>query len=635
MPAARATRSSRLGDAAKLLSGRVFGRSARHAARRGAVLGLAATVWLLLGPSTGATPTSAGSAKAANATKGGTVTFAEEPGSAPVYIFPLYPLADYSTNNTAFLQNLLYEPLYWFGKGDTLDINPTLSMASAPVYSDNDRTVTIHLKTGMEWSTGAPITSRDVEFWINMLEANKANYGPYVPGTFPTDLKSADYPNAQTVVLHLTASYNPEWFTGTALAEITPMPQQAWDKTSMSGKVGNDDTTTKGAEAVYKFLNSQSNTTAGYSSSPLWKVVDGPFRLVSNSSSGEFTFAPNSKYFGPKPHIAKLVELPYTSYAAENDALLTGGVDYGFISNTSIPEISRLKGEGYEIEPWPIWGVNYLYVNYTDPSAAPFMKQQYVRVAMQELINQPQLIDTIYGGYAYPTYGPVPTEPFTSYASPTEKKATYPYDPSKAIALLKSHGWKVVPTGQTTCADPSKCGPGITKGMPLSLIAIEPTGFPEIDKMMQAIQSSMSTAGIKWTLRGLTNNGIGAILAPCKAGSPCKWSLIDYETAYYWDPGTFPDGGPAFGTGIALYEGNAPYSATLDKLIQAIRTAPASQATSLLYKYEKYVEQVNPNLWIPNIYYEISVIKKNLHGALPQNPVAGDMTPQLWYLSGS
>ncbi len=625
MTAARANRSSLLGYAAGLL----HRRSSSHSGRRGAALVLAATIWLLAAPTTGASPTKSASAN------GGTVTFAEEPGAAPVYIFPLYPLADYSNNNTAELQTLLYEPLYWFGKGNTLNINEQLSMASPPVYSDNNTTVTINLKTGMVWSTGAPITSRDVEFWINLLEANKSNYGPYVPGTFPTDLKSVDYPNAHTVVLHLTASYNPQWFTGTALSEITPIPQQAWDKTSMSGAIGTYDTTASGAVAVYNFLNGQSNTTASYSTSPLWKVVDGPFRLLSNSASGQFTFVPNDTYFGPKAHISKLVELPYTSYAAENDALLTGNVDYGYISNTSVPELSRLKSKGYEVAPWPIWGVNFLYVNYTNPQTAPFMKQQYVRVAMQELINEPQLISSIYKGYAWPTYGPVPTKPFTAYASPTEKKATYPYDPKKAVALLRSHGWKVVPTGQTTCADPSKCGPGITKGMPLKLTAIEPTGFPEIDKMMQAIQSSMSSAGISWTLRGLTNNGIGAILAPCKATSPCKWSLIDYETAYYWDPGTFPDGGPAFGAGIALYEGTAPFSKTLDNLIQQVRTAPTSKATALLYKYEKYVEKVNPNPWIPNIYYEIAMVKKNLHGVVPENPVAGLMTPQLWTLSKS
>ena len=606
----------------------------RYSLRRAVVLALAAGMWVFMVPNAGASPTSSHATKARS---GGTVTFAEEVGGAPNYIFPLYPLADYAFPNTANLQNLLYQPLYWFGKGNTLKINEQLSMAKPPVYSTNDTTVTIHLKSGMKWSTGAPITSRDVEFWINLLKANKTNYGPWVPGTFPTDLKSADYPNARTVVLHLTASYSPSWFTGTGLAEITPLPQQAWDKTSLTGPIGTYDTTTSGAVAVRDFLNTQSDTTGSYTSSPLWKVVDGPYRLLSNTSDGKFTFVPNPKYFGPKSHISKLVEVPFTSQAAENDALLTGSTDYGFISSTEIPEVSRLKREGYEIEPWPSWGINYLYMNYTNPKTAPFLKQQYVRIAMQELINEPQLIKSVFEGYAYPDYGPVPTKPYLStYVAPSEKKATYPYDAKKAIALLKSHGWKVVPTGQTTCINPSKCGPGVTQGMPLTMpTVVYPTGYPAIDNMMRAIKSSMSTAGIQWTLRPLAISDIGTVLAPCTATGPCKWSAIEYNIAYYWDPGTFPDGGPAFGTGAALYEGTGPFSKQLDTLIQRVRTAPAGTAKALLYKYQTYVEKTLPNLWIPMIYSQISVIKRSLHGALPQNPVAQNMTPQLWTLGNS
>ena len=82
-------------------------------------------------------------ARGGEVVKGATVTVAEAPGAPPAYIFPLYPLAYYSTNDTAQLEVLLYQPLYWFGKGNSLDMNQALSLADPPVYSDNDRTVTI------------------------------------------------------------------------------------------------------------------------------------------------------------------------------------------------------------------------------------------------------------------------------------------------------------------------------------------------------------------------------------------------------------------------------------------------------------------------------------------------------------
>ena len=166
--------------------------------------------------------TSATSAQ--KALKGGTITFAESPSDAPDYIFPLYDLANYDLSNTSAPQPLLYMPLYFFGTGSQPTLNPTMSLANPPVYSDGDRTVTLTLKKGIKWSDGKPVTSPDVEFWINLLLANKNNYGAYAPGTFPDNVASFDYPNADTIVMHLNASYNPDWFTGYDLSMITPLP---------------------------------------------------------------------------------------------------------------------------------------------------------------------------------------------------------------------------------------------------------------------------------------------------------------------------------------------------------------------------------------------------------------------------
>jgi peptide/nickel transport system substrate-binding protein len=563
---------------------------------------------------------------------GATVTFALTPGAPPNYIFPMYPIADWGPQNLAELQNFLYPPLYWYGQGNSpLEVNDSLSLADPPVYSDNDRTVTITLKSGIKWSDGQAFTSRDVEFWMNLLKANKPEYGPYIPGSFPDNVTSADYPNASTVVLHLNASYNPAYFTGTALSDITPLPQHAWDKTSASGTAGNYDTTTAGAQAVYKFLNAQSLDTATYSANPLWKVVDGPFRLVSNTPSGNFTFEPNSAYFGPKPKIGKLVELSFTSAQAENNALLTGSIDYGYLPGaSSAPEVPRLERLGYRVDPWAWYGVNYLRYNYTNP-ATPFVKQQYVRVAMQELVNEPLLIKSVFGGYAWPTYGPVPTKPYTSFDNASESRPLYPYDPAKAIASLRSHGWNVVPNGTTTCADPAKCGAGITKGMPLAFSAVlQPSGFPDFDNMDQAIQSSMSQAGIKWDIDTLAISAVNSSLAPCKAGSPCKWSLMEDAIAYGWSPGPYPDGGVAFGTGELVQGGAAPFSPTMDGLIAKAETSPSNQA---FYNYENYAEQAAPELWVPMAYAQISMVRTSLHGTDPQNVDAQIMSPQTWYMT--
>ena len=51
--------------------------------------------------------------------QGGTVTWAEAPSTPPNYIFPFMSLAFFSVNNISQFQQLMYRPLYWFGKGGT------------------------------------------------------------------------------------------------------------------------------------------------------------------------------------------------------------------------------------------------------------------------------------------------------------------------------------------------------------------------------------------------------------------------------------------------------------------------------------------------------------------------------------
>lgn len=225
---------------------------------------------------------------------GGTATFAEEPGVTPNYIFPMLTGAYYSVANIEEFQRLSFRSLYWIGNGKGQPVvDPALSLAAPPVYSHDDSVVTIHLGS-YTWSDGKPVTTRDVAFWINLLRANKTSFAAYIPGEFPDSLKSYKIVSAKTIVLTLNRSYNPTWFTYDQLSQITPLPTQAWDKTSASGKIGNYDQTAAGARAVFAFLTAQSKDIATYGSNPLWKTVDGPWKLVGYQSDGYARFAANT-----------------------------------------------------------------------------------------------------------------------------------------------------------------------------------------------------------------------------------------------------------------------------------------------------------------------------------------------------
>ncbi|SHF04542.1 extracellular solute-binding protein, family 5 Middle [Ferrithrix thermotolerans DSM 19514] len=160
--------------------------------------------------------------------QGGTVNFAEGPGAAPNYIFPLTPGTAFSTSNLSFFQVLMYRPLYWFGNGTKAEINYSLSLAKPPIFSDNNTTVTVNMNTNYKWSNGEPVDAQDVVFWMNLIKANKNSWGGYVPGAFPDNVVSYKATSKYQVVVTLNQSYNSTWFTYNELSQMTPLPL-AWD----------------------------------------------------------------------------------------------------------------------------------------------------------------------------------------------------------------------------------------------------------------------------------------------------------------------------------------------------------------------------------------------------------------------
>ena len=89
--------------------------------------------------------------------------------STPYYIFPMYTLADCTTTNVNELMDMLYRPLYWYGNNYSPTVDYGYSIGRRR-FSDGDKTVTIHLNP-WKWSDGETVTSRDLVFWMNVLES--------------------------------------------------------------------------------------------------------------------------------------------------------------------------------------------------------------------------------------------------------------------------------------------------------------------------------------------------------------------------------------------------------------------------------------------------------------------------------
>ncbi len=312
-------------------------------------------------------------------------------------------------------------------------------------------------------------------------------------------MKTVTAPNPQTVILKLKHAYNPNWFTQTQLAQIFPLPQHVWDKTSASSPVGNYDQTTAGAKAVRNFLDSQAHNLGAYATNPLWQVVDGPWKLSQFRTDGYAQFSPNPKYSGKKPALSKFVMEPFTSETAEFDVLRSGGLSYGFVPLTDLSQKALLEQQGYKIVAWPSWSISYIVINFNNPTVGPIFRQLYVRQAMQELVDQPGYIKAFLKGNGVTTNGPVPAQPVSSYASPQLKAGFYHFSPSSAVSLLRSHGWDVKPNGTSTCAKPGsgpgECGSGIEAGAPLSFKLQYLSGVTYLNQEITTWKSALLQAG--------------------------------------------------------------------------------------------------------------------------------------------
>jgi peptide/nickel transport system substrate-binding protein len=574
-------------------------------------------------------------------------TFAEQPTVIPNYILPLASSQYFSAANVFQFQYLMYRPLYSFGSNGQVLLNDGLSLADPPVYAPGGRSVTITLK-GWRWSDGTQITARDIQFWQNLVTANKAYWPAYVPGEYPDNvLRSTINPaNPLQITFTLSQAYGSYFFTYNELSQITPLPQHIWDRTSATGQVGNYDDTGAGATAVYAFLDSQSRSVSTYDTNPLWQVVSGPWKLKSMDTAGNVRMVPNPDYGGPvKPSLKEFDEIPFAQETDELNRLRSASsvtattVDFGYVPATEAVQKSSL-GRVYNLVPWKTWSINYVADNFTNPTSGPIFKQLYFRQAMQDLVDQRGLIETAFLGYANPTYGPVPTAPPSAFLDAFERNNPYPYNPAAALLLLRANGWSIIPGGASTCeragTGAGECGAGIKQGQAASFKLEYVSGAPTATEEMQQLAPDFALAGIQITLAQEPLNTILTAATPCAPGAACTWDMAYWDTAWIYAPDHFPSGDQLWactGSGTSAVYASSDVGGYCDP--QAEAYIAATESTSQLQSmgaYEDYIAKNLPVVWFPVQDYELAEINKALKGTESLDPLL-QIYPENWHWS--
>ncbi|GGN78850.1 ABC transporter substrate-binding protein [Streptomyces albiflavescens] len=556
------------------------------------------------------------------------INYALPANFTPNWILPIGTAAHLNTNNISIAASLWERLVAYDGSTGEVAWNKKASIATAADFASDGKSVKITLGD-RSWSDGKPITSRDVEFWFNLIKANKAQWAGYTPGKSPDNWTSFKTVDDRHFTITFDKAYNSQWMLANELSEITPLPQHAWDRTGASATVSDADRTAAGAKKVWAYLNTAAKNISGYEKDTLWKTISGPYAVKSFSTSGKVVLAANKKYDGgEKANIATVNLLPFTTADAEKNALRSGGVDYGYIEATDLDQKDRFTAQGYTVKPWSGWAITYMPYNFNNPSMGAVFKQLYARQAVQKSIDQAGLSKVIFNGTAVPGYGPIPQGQSSDFLSPAQKDNPYPFSTSAAKTLLSSHGW-TEQGGMMVCTDSGtgtdQCGAGVAKGTKFHMQVLSQSGSTVTDNMMSAIQSSLEKTGIKFSIKTAPVNSVLSQTPPCTANqSICKWQLSFFGTAGSWYFSAFPTGDSLFqskgGSNFGSYS-----NSEVDKLITASTTSNSPQAVR---DYSAAVAKDLPVIWLPEPDYQISVVKNGL-GGFAQDSLA-NFHPAQW-----
>ena len=526
--------------------------------------------------------------------KGGTLVVALAPSTNIDWYLPLTNAANASIYNAA-LQILLYPGVIYIGSNYAIDWND--SFASSIDYNASGTVYTIHLKKNWVWSDGKPVTAQDVVWDYDLIKATDAPNAPapwpnYNAGSggVPDNVKSVVALDKYTVQITLKKPVNQQWFIYNGIGQLTALPEHAWNKypNNMTQEI--------------EYLGKEATNPS------FFNVVDGPFKLVTAKQNQEWVLTPNPTFGGHKSTLNKLIFQYEGSADAEFAALRSGTIGLGYLDPSQWNSRNSLLQMGYTIVPAYNFGYYFIELNLQkgSPLYSAFNDLK-VREALEYAMNQNEIDQDIYHGFAPPLYGPIPSQPKTVFYDPSLNNL-FAYNPAKAKQLLESDGWKL------------ENGVMTKDGQKLQFTMLVSSGSESTIQEAELVQQDWKQIGVDVTLQEMPFNQEIGIMSDTK--NPGKWAAAAGTGITYG--GSYPSGELLFEPGGL---DNFGYSdPTADKLIAKTTEPVSSQAENLknFFAYEDYIAKQLPVLW-QNVPAGITVIAPNVHNATTQvlNPTTG------------
>ena len=467
----------------------------------------------------------------------------------------LNPFIGYTTS-TYEIWALNYS--YLFGCGD--HNQPTLDLAAAFPTQENggisadDKTWTIHIRKGVKFQDGVPLTAADVAFtYTYIIKNDMTNLTNYTQG-----IKTVTALDPTTVRIVCSA---PKADLERALVPI--LPEHIW------------------AHVAPKAAATR------YVKPPI--VGSGPFQTVKFVKGSYVEMARNPYWYGKKPAIDQIYFELYQNPDTMVLDLKTGALDgvYG------VPEAqfkALEKVPGYKAVAYNYYNWDYLEFNcYDKPSSLgnPVLGDWRFRNALNYAIDRQRLCAVGYSGLATPGTTIIPPHTFADpdYHWQPPAGVLYSFDPVKAGQLLTQAGY------------PLKNGVRLNKqGKPITLRLFATTDYSSSQIDAKLIAGWLDKLGLKIKLSVLDAGQFTSLIYNYQGGA---WKP-DFDLAV-WGWGSYYDPGQTLNclTTHEIGSLNEPFwsNPQYDALaLQQGRTLDTQQRQAMIWQMQQIMYQQSP--WI-------------------------------------
>ncbi len=282
-------------------------------------------------------------------------------------------------------------------------------VAQSWTVSNNNSTITFHIRPGITFSNGQPVTSADVAASLNHTKTSPLRSSLFA-------ISSIQTPDPSTVVVNLSKPTAGDFL---------------WAASYVDGQI---------------YPASASNT---QSTQP---VGAGPFVLKSYRQGSSIVLAKNAKYWNAKAYPLGGVDFTQVTQGPEAaTALTSGAVDMIEVEPQNYPQLKSNPNIGISVTK----SYDAMEIELRQ-NTGPFANEK-VRAALEYAVNRPAVNSVIFDGLGAPAY----RTPVPSWSPGYSKSLGIPdaYNPAKAKAMLKAAGFPngvsfslIIPSGDATYA---------------------------------------------------------------------------------------------------------------------------------------------------------------------------------------